>query len=118
MDPRRDGRIRGPAHLCLTTTEAGSNLLALCERVGDQTQFRGSDKFLGRVGQPPSYLSNDLPYAARLVASAVENPHRLIKSKASPIFPTSQTFPLFSPPTLIPSPPKFLPLPPLPTQPS
>src|SRR5258708_30637048 len=74
MDPRRDGRIRGPAHLCLTTTEAGSNLLALCERVGDQTQFRGSDKFLGRVGQPPSYLSNDLTYARRLVAPPGKTP--------------------------------------------
>src|SRR5258708_38406536 len=96
MDPRRDGRIRGPAHLCLTTTEAGSNLLALCERVGDQTQFRGSDKFLGRVGQPPSYLSNDLTYAARLVASAGKTPSCCINPTASPFFQLPIKFPFFS----------------------
>src|SRR5258708_11011426 len=65
MDPRRDGRIRGPAHLCLTTTEAGSNLLALCERVGDHTPLLGRDKGLGRGGPPAGSAADALSHALR-----------------------------------------------------
>src|SRR5258708_27331150 len=53
MDPRRDGRIWGLAYFCLTTTEAAHPSRALCERVGGQTQFLGSDKFLGKREAAP-----------------------------------------------------------------